>query len=409
MGRMSIEAREPAQESGAGAATGEAVLAADAPYFAPRVDAADGIAARDGRRRGPELLTLIASAALHAAAIAAVLSFGLRAVDGPEHIEIPVELVSADAMPAAGEPAGSSRPAPAAVADIEVPPPPELASDPELTARQEAKESSARPQAPAAGDIADPAVLPPPELASDPDFATPPEKEESVAQTKLAEVPERPMLQEAPLATAPPPKSSPSDAARLVVRKREIAAARARAEAAERHEEMRKEQARRAATERRGKEAAEARAEQAAERAKRETKRRAEASRAAQTESGRERMASLPANGGGGAARGGARASAASAPSSAVAGNYRGQVIAHLVRFKRYPEDAEARGAEGRPTVSFSLDAGGRVGGVSLSRSSGHRDIDAETLAMVRRASPFPVPPAGAPRSFSVTIHFGVL
>ena len=406
MGRMSIEAREPAQESGAGAATGEAVLAADAPYFAPRVDAADGIAARDGRRRGPELLTLIASAALHATAIAAVLSFGLHAVDGPEHIEIPVELVSADAMPAAGEPAGSSRPAPAAVADIEVPPPPELASDPELTARQEAKESSARPQAPAAGDIADPAVLPPPELASDPDFATPPEKEESVAQTKLAELPEPPVLQEAPLATAPPPKPSPSDAARLVVRKREIAAARARAEAAERHEEMRKEQARRAATERRGKEAAEARAEQAAERAKRETKRRAEASRAAQSASGRERLASLPANGGG-AARG--RAWAASAPSGAAAGNYRGQVIAHLVRFKRYPEDAEARGAEGRPTVSFSLDAGGRVGGVSLSRSSGHRDIDAETLAMVRRASPFPAPPAGAPRSFSVTIHFGVL
>jgi TonB family protein len=77
-----------------------------------------------------------------------------------------------------------------------------------------------------------------------------------------------------------------------------------------------------------------------------------------------------------------------------------------LTRFKRYPESARSRGAEGTPTVAFSLDGGGRVTGAGLSRSSGERDMDAEAVAMVRRAAPFPAPPPGAPRSFSASIGF---
>jgi colicin import membrane protein len=64
------------------------------------------------------------------------------------------------------------------------------------------------------------------------------------------------------------------------------------------------------------------------------------------------------------------------------------------------------RGAEGSPVVSFSLDDAGRAFAVSLGRSSGHADIDAETLAMVRRAVPFPAPPRGAPHAFSAAISF---
>ena len=85
---------------------------------------------------------------------------------------------------------------------------------------------------------------------------------------------------------------------------------------------------------------------------------------------------------------------------------YRAQVIAHLTRFKRYPAGAEARGAEGNPAVAFALDGGGRALNVSLARSSGHSDIDAETVAMVRRAVPFPPPPPGAPQAFSISIGF---
>ena len=101
--------------------------------------------------------------------------------------------------------------------------------------------------------------------------------------------------------------------------------------------------------------------------------------------------------------RGGGSVAAAA---QSAAGNYRGQVIAHLARFKRYPEGARARQAEGVPVVAFTLDGSGRVTGAGLSRSSGHADIDAEALAMVRRAVPFPAPPAGAGRSFSASIGF---
>lgn len=86
--------------------------------------------------------------------------------------------------------------------------------------------------------------------------------------------------------------------------------------------------------------------------------------------------------------------------------SYRGQVIAHLTRFKRYPLGAETRGAEGTPVVSFSLDGGGRVLAVALARSSGHADIDAETVGMVRRAVPFPAPPPGAPQPISAAVSF---
>ncbi|MCZ7658802.1 MAG: energy transducer TonB [Xanthobacteraceae bacterium] len=88
--------------------------------------------------------------------------------------------------------------------------------------------------------------------------------------------------------------------------------------------------------------------------------------------------------------------------------NYAGQVSAHLQRHKQYPPEARARGDEGRATVSFSLDGGGRVTSVRLARSSGVASLDREVQAMVRRASPFPAPPDGRAQSFSVPVGFGL-
>ncbi len=95
-------------------------------------------------------------------------------------------------------------------------------------------------------------------------------------------------------------------------------------------------------------------------------------------------------------------------PSGAEAIAYRGLVGSHLARFKRYPDSARARNAEGVPAVSFSLDGAGRVVSVSLARSTGQGDLDAEVVQMVRRASPFPTPPPGATRSFTIPVRYKV-
>ncbi len=85
---------------------------------------------------------------------------------------------------------------------------------------------------------------------------------------------------------------------------------------------------------------------------------------------------------------------------NAAAGNYPGQVMRHLARVPR--PRATARGAA---LVRFTIAAGGRLASVGLARSSGSGRLDRSALTVVRRAAPFPAPPAGAQRSFSVRIE----
>ena len=109
---------------------------------------------------------------------------------------------------------------------------------------------------------------------------------------------------------------------------------------------------------------------------------------------------------------------AASAPNTPASGvgrgrsdsdtNYRGLVAAHLARHKQYPSSARAGGIQGVGTVSFTLDGGGRVTSANLVRGTGAAVLDQEIQAMVRRASPFPAPPDGRPKSFTVPVRFGL-
>jgi TonB family protein len=109
---------------------------------------------------------------------------------------------------------------------------------------------------------------------------------------------------------------------------------------------------------------------------------------------------------------------ASAAPTDAASGigrgrsapdvNYNGTIAAHLSRFKQYPADARAAGAQGAASVSFGIDGGGRVTSVSLARGSGIASIDREVVAMVRRASPFPPPPDGRGRDFTVPVRFNL-
>jgi periplasmic protein TonB len=96
------------------------------------------------------------------------------------------------------------------------------------------------------------------------------------------------------------------------------------------------------------------------------------------------------------------------AVSGAEISEYQGAVIARLSAAKRYPEAARDRGPRGMAVVRFTIDASGQVVGVSLAQSAGDAILDGEALATVRRASPFPPPPAGAPRVFSAPLSFKV-
>lgn len=94
----------------------------------------------------------------------------------------------------------------------------------------------------------------------------------------------------------------------------------------------------------------------------------------------------------------------ASASNSMARASWAAMISAHLNRFKRYPPGAQ--GITGRPSVRFTLDGSGRVTSAGLTRSSGSGVLDAEAVATVHRASPFPRPPDGRGASFSVPVNF---
>jgi periplasmic protein TonB len=105
-------------------------------------------------------------------------------------------------------------------------------------------------------------------------------------------------------------------------------------------------------------------------------------------------------------------ASAISAGATAAAiASYNQLVAAHLQRFKQYPPASKAVGQQGTARLSFSLSRGGQVLASRLAGSSGHAALDGETLAMVRRAQPFPAFPPDmkqASMSFNVPVQFSI-
>ncbi|RKF16827.1 TonB family protein [Roseovarius spongiae] len=90
----------------------------------------------------------------------------------------------------------------------------------------------------------------------------------------------------------------------------------------------------------------------------------------------------------------------AKASGNAAASNYPGLVMRRIARVPR--PRADGRGAA---VVAFRINAGGGLAGVSIARSSGSAQLDRAALRMIRRAAPFPPPPAGAQRSFTINIE----
>jgi protein TonB len=106
-----------------------------------------------------------------------------------------------------------------------------------------------------------------------------------------------------------------------------------------------------------------------------------------------------------------AAAAPAGVPAAAALASYNHLVAAHLQRFQQYPSGAKAAGEQGSSTLSFALGRNGQVLSSRLAGSSGHPALDGETLAMVRRAQPFPpIPPElkQASMSFTIPVRFSI-
>jgi colicin import membrane protein len=352
-------------------------------------------------------LSVVAHAILLALLLASPLPPG---AESPPVEEIPVEVVIEPEAPATVA-EGSVAP----TASLEVPLPREVAEPSfEPATSAEAAELPLPPEVPQAGvePALEPGILPAQaaEVPAVPPEAEPPGQgtaaaDDSPARAQTIPAPEEPTL-EVRRPPPPEPANEPSPVRTRPAHRPATLVPPKAAAPAPRPDERRGRLAA-GATQAQAQERAERRREAARARQALEAKRSIEAQRAAATRARTAAQVRASADAGSDGAQ--AQRTVAAVPaaaSQASAGEYRARVIAHLTRFKRYPVSAQARGAEGTPTVAFSLDGGGQVLSASLTRSSGHADIDAEALAMVRRAAPFPPPPPGAPRSMSATIAF---
>jgi protein TonB len=86
---------------------------------------------------------------------------------------------------------------------------------------------------------------------------------------------------------------------------------------------------------------------------------------------------------------------------------WQGAISALLERHKRFP--ADARNDRGVAHVTFVLDRAGRLTSSRLVTTSGSLALDREALEMIKRAQPFPPPPAAVSDAgliFTVPVRF---
>jgi len=98
-------------------------------------------------------------------------------------------------------------------------------------------------------------------------------------------------------------------------------------------------------------------------------------------------------------------------PSAAEVASWYRKIGAQIERHKGYPTAAEARHQKGIVQLAFTIDRQGHVAASRIVRSSGFAALDQETIATVRRAEPFPSPPANMPGEtfdFTVPIQFNI-
>jgi periplasmic protein TonB len=81
---------------------------------------------------------------------------------------------------------------------------------------------------------------------------------------------------------------------------------------------------------------------------------------------------------------------------TAASASYGRAVLAQISRTRKMRAPSR-----GRTVVAFSIGEGGALASVAVVQSSGSPELDQVALDHIRRAAPFPQPPAGAQRQFS--------
>ena len=86
-------------------------------------------------------------------------------------------------------------------------------------------------------------------------------------------------------------------------------------------------------------------------------------------------------------------------------GEYGGLLGRAIAKHKQYPKIAQMRGWQGEVKLDLKLDGNGKVLSATVSESSGYEALDKQALEMVRKASPFPMPPeALRNRTFNINV-----
>lgn len=73
---------------------------------------------------------------------------------------------------------------------------------------------------------------------------------------------------------------------------------------------------------------------------------------------------------------------------------WEGQIVARIEKRKRYPKTALAAGIEDKVLLRLTVDREGKLLRAEVARSAGHSVLNAEVLALAKRAAPYPRPPA---------------
>lgn len=84
-------------------------------------------------------------------------------------------------------------------------------------------------------------------------------------------------------------------------------------------------------------------------------------------------------------------------PPSATLPTWKGLLLRHLERHKRYPTESQRARHEGVTYVRFTMSRDGRVIAARIERASGHAALDNEGLDLLQRAQPLPPLPQDQP------------